>query len=36
MPEKDKNNIKFKDFHMEAMDPFMIIADFETYTNKLN
>ena len=25
--------IKFKDFHMHTMQPFMIIADFETYTN---
>ena len=37
MPEKGKNNIvKFKDFHMQTMQPYMIIADFETYTNKLN
>ena len=37
MPEKNKNDIvKFKDFHMQTMQPFMIIADFETYTNKLN
>ena len=37
MPEKDKNDIiKFTDFHMQTMQPFMIIADFETYTNKLN
>ena len=37
MPEKNKNDIiKFKDFHMQAMQPFMIIDDFETYTNKLN
>ena len=37
MPEKNKNDIvKYKDFHMPAMQPFMIIADFETYTNKLN
>ena len=35
MPEKDKNDIiKFTDFHMQTMQPFMIIADFETYTNK--
>ena len=37
MPEKDKNDVKrFRDFHVQVMDPFMIIADFETYTNKLN
>ena len=37
MPEKNKIDIvKFKDFHMQTMQPFMIIADFETYTNKLN
>ena len=37
MPEKDKNNIvKFKDFHMQTTQPFMIITDFETYTNKLH
>ena len=37
MPEKDKNDIiKFKDFHMQTMQPFMIIADLETYTNELN
>ena len=37
MPEKYKNNIvKFKDFHMQTTQPFMIITDFETYTNKLN
>ena len=37
MPEKDKNNIvKFKDFHMQTTQPFMIITDFETCTNKLN
>ena len=35
MPEKDKNNIvKFKDFHMQTAQPFMIITDFEAYTNK--
>ena len=32
MLEKDKNDIiKFKDFHMQTMQPFMIIADLETY-----
>ena len=37
MPEKYKNNIvKFKDFHMQTTQPFMIITDFEAYTNKLN
>ena len=37
MPEKDKNNIvKFKDFHIQTTQPFMIITDFETYNNKLN
>ena len=35
--KKNQNDIvKFKDFHMQTMQPFMIIADFETYTNKLN
>ena len=32
MPERGK----FKDFHMQTIQPFMIIAGFETYTNKLN
>ena len=37
MPEKGKNNIfKFKNFHMQTIQPFMIIADFEMYTNELN
>ena len=37
MPEQNKNDtVKFRDYHMKAMQPFMIIADFETYTNKLN
>ena len=37
MPVKGKNNIvQFKDFHMQEMQLFMIIADFETYANKLN
>ena len=37
MPEKNKNDIvKSKDFHMQTMQTFMIIANFETYTNKLN
>ena len=37
MPEKGINNIvKFKDYHMKIIQPFMIIADFETYRNKLN
>ena len=36
MPEKKNDTIKFRDYHMQAMQPFMIIADFETYTNKLN
>ena len=37
MPEKNKIDIvKFRDYHMQAMQPFMIIADFDTYTNKLN
>ena len=35
MPQKNKNNtVKFRDFLIQAMDPYMIIADFET--NKLN
>ena len=37
MPKIGKNNIiKFKDFHMQNIQPFTIIADFETYINKLN
>ena len=37
MPEKNKNDtVKFRDYHMQTMQPFMIIADFETYTDKLN
>ena len=37
MPEKNKNDtVKFRDYHMETMQPLMIIADFETYTDKLN
>ena len=37
MPEKGKNNIvKFKNFHTQIIQPFMIIADFEMYTNELN
>ena len=37
MPEKNKNEtIKFRDYHMQKIQPFMIIADFETSTNKLN
>ena len=36
MPEKKNDTVKFKDYHMQAMQPFMIIPDFETYTNKLN
>ena len=37
LEKKDKNDIvKFRDYLMQAMQPFMIIADFETYTNKLN
>ena len=36
-PEKNKNDtVKFRDYHMQTMQPFMIIADFETYTDKLN
>ena len=34
MPEKNKNEtIKFRDYHyhMQKIQPFMIIADFETY-----
>ena len=35
MPKKDKNDIvKFKDTYMELLQPFMIISDFETYTNQ--
>ena len=34
MPEKDKNDtVKFKDYHMQIMQPFMIVADFETFKN---
>ena len=37
MPEKNKNDtVKFRDYHMQKMKPFMIIADFEKNTNKLN
>ena len=37
MPEKNQNNIvKFGDYHSQTMQPFMIIADFEIYTYKLN
>ena len=37
MPEKNENDIvKVRDYHSQAMQPFMIIADFETYTNKLS
>ena len=37
IPERGKNNIiKLKDFHMQNIQPFTIIADFETYINKLN
>ena len=37
MPEKNKNDtVKFRDYHMQKMQPSIIIADFETYTNKLN
>ena len=37
MPDRGINNIiKFKDFHMQIIQPFLIIDDFETYTNKLN
>ena len=33
MPEKNKNDtVKFADYHMQTMQPFIIIADFETYT----
>ena len=36
MPEKSKNDtVKFRDYHMQKMQSFMIIADFETYANKL-
>ena len=35
--ELNKNDaVKFRDYHMQKMQPFMIIADYETYTNKLN
>lgn len=34
MPEIDKIDIvKFKDHHMKIMQPFMIVADFETFTD---
>ena len=37
MSEKNKIDIvKFRDYHMQAMQAFMIIADFERYKNKLN
>ena len=37
MPERNKNDIKkCKDFYMQVIQPFMIIADFETYANNLN
>ena len=37
MPEKGKTDIvKFRDFHMQIMQSFMIIADFQTYTNESN
>ena len=37
MPEKNKNDtVKFRDCHMQTMQPFMIIADFEIYTDQLN
>ena len=37
MPEKNKNDtVKFRDSHMQKIQPFVIIADFETYTNQLN
>ena len=35
--KKNKNDtVKFRDYHMQKMQPFMIIADFETHANKLN
>ena len=35
MREADKNDtVKFKNCHMQIMQPFMIIADFETYTKQ--
>ena len=37
MHEKNENDIvKFRDYHMQKMKPFMIIANFETHANKLN
>ena len=37
MHEKNENDIvKFRDYHMQKMEPFMIIANFETHANKLN
>ena len=37
MPEKGKNDIVvFKGFYIQTIQPFTIIADFETYTNNLN
>ena len=37
MSEKNKNDIlKCRDYHMQAIQLFMSIANFETYTNKLN
>ena len=37
MPEKGKNDIVvFKGFYIQTIQPFTIIADFETYANNLN
>ena len=37
MPEKNKNDtVKFRDYHMQKIQPFMIIADLQICTNKLN
>lgn len=32
MPESGKNILKFVDHHMKIQQPFMTVADFETYT----
>ena len=36
MPGKKNDIVKFRDYHKQTIQPFMIIADFETYTDKLN
>ena len=36
IPERGKNVHKFRDFCMQVLEPLIIIADFETYTNELH